>query len=166
MKLESQVTSLEISKKLKELGVKQQSLFRWVKGEMEFGYEGEWSIKEGENYFIFDHILSYEIEDIYLEPDLPYDSGMSEEQFVKWEKERKAGWRRMRKAMCSAFTVAELGNLLRIAGPEATIKAYGDLHGFSGTGSIGSIGMLWLLTEPDRLAKMLIYLIENKLIEL
>lgn len=66
----------------------------------------------------------------------------------------------------SAFTVVELGSLLKEAGPEATIRAYGDLHGFNGTGSIGSIGILRLLTEPDRLAKMLIYLLENKLITL
>ena len=34
MKLESQVISLEIAKKLKELGVKQESLFSWYKFEL------------------------------------------------------------------------------------------------------------------------------------
>lgn len=33
MKLEDQVTSLELSKKLKEIGVKQESLFYWVDNE-------------------------------------------------------------------------------------------------------------------------------------
>ena len=56
MKLENQVTNLELSRKLKELGVKQESLFWWVRGEMNYGYEGEWSIKEGDNYFLFDEV--------------------------------------------------------------------------------------------------------------
>ena len=42
MKLENQVVSLELAKKLKELGVKQESLFWWVK---EYGY----SIMDGAN---------------------------------------------------------------------------------------------------------------------
>lgn len=37
MKLEQQVTSLELSKKLKELGVKQDSLYRWWQEEKNFG---------------------------------------------------------------------------------------------------------------------------------
>lgn len=37
MKLESQITSLEISKRLKELGVKQESLFWWNEGDSPAG---------------------------------------------------------------------------------------------------------------------------------
>lgn len=38
MKLEQQITSLEISKKLKELGVKQESLFVWFDDKVELHY--------------------------------------------------------------------------------------------------------------------------------
>lgn len=64
----------------------------------------------------------------------------------------------------SAFDPSELGEVFKEAGAEKMIKAYGDLFGFKGTGSIGAIGMIRLLTEPDRLGEMWCYLKENKLI--
>jgi len=39
MKLEDQVCSLELAKKLKELGVKQESYWSWLKGDADYGDE-------------------------------------------------------------------------------------------------------------------------------
>lgn len=41
MKIEDQVVSLELAKKLKELGVKQKSLFTWIK---DFHTNNEWKV--------------------------------------------------------------------------------------------------------------------------
>jgi hypothetical protein len=51
MKLEDQVISLELAKKLKELGVKQESLFRWQEWR-DLGYQGKghpfvWCLEPG-----------------------------------------------------------------------------------------------------------------------
>jgi hypothetical protein len=135
MKLEQQVCSLDLAKRLKELGVKQESVFHWI-SEPRKGRKRT-HVNPYRKSLGYHWVVSYDIE---KGVGVDFDTAFS------------------------AFAVAELGFLLKKAGPEATIKAYGDLHGFKGTGSIGSIGMLWLLTEPDRLAKMLIYLVEYKLI--
>ncbi|MEA2240294.1 MAG: hypothetical protein QOC81_5018 [Thermoanaerobaculia bacterium] len=51
MKLEDQVCSLDFAKKLKELRVKQESLFRWQEwrelGERAKGYPFEWQLEPG-----------------------------------------------------------------------------------------------------------------------
>jgi len=125
MKLEDQVCSLELAKKLKELGVKQESLFRWNEGD---GIEDR---------------LEY----------IPAFSNKTHE-------------------LVSAFTVAELGEMLP-----------GNTSGLYFVTQKGLMGNSWYVdaltvvghskvclttaeTEADARAKMLIHLIENKLITL
>jgi len=129
MELEKQVCSLDLAKKLKELGVKQESLFyHW-----QFVNEDT-----GRNIY----------------------AGISE-----WKRERKingAYWVNI----ASAFTVAELGEWL----PEnildkGTIVYYKDgEQWYVETNPVSNVG-LWEDTEANARAITLIYLIENKLVE-
>lgn len=118
MDLEKQVCSLELSQKLKELGVKQESLFWWV-------------ISLTTNYHI-----SYTGGDTNLLPTKRND-------------------------FFSAFTVAELGEILKKANCQITS------HYVGGKGWLCDMSN-WPLyvekTEADARAKMLIYLLENKII--
>lgn len=134
MKLENQVVSLEIAKKLKELGLKQESLFHWE---------------------VFDGpINSPEI----VTKTYPKTVQNNMDYF-------------------SAFTVAELGEMLPISIDGAlldTRKANGwyirykrdnDVIVPSG-GKYAEAPFIgeWQETEADARGKMLIYLLENKLI--
>lgn len=140
MKLEDQVCSLDLANRLKELGVKQESLFGWYKV-----WRGASDSSTGRN--------------IYEWQLMPYEEGDKVNEFA------------------AAFTVAELGMML----PQ-TISDDED----------GSVFQLYVIkkddgwyvsyryeypkhdyasiyveeapTEADARAKMLIYLIENKLI--
>ena len=138
MKLEDQVTSLELSKKLKELGVEQESLWCWVckRGRKWTSEEDHWFLHETESSY------NYKGND-----------------------------------KCSAFTVAELGEMLpnninenfRIY--HLKLRNYGDSFGIAYELDNDEEDN-WMLhdeietTEANARAKMLIYLIENKLIEL
>lgn len=125
MKLEQQVTSLEISKRLKELGVKQESYF-WYRA---------FTDKDEQLYFVLGH----------------HDSqAMFQRDY-------------------SAFTVAELGEIL----PEfvESYKSHDEgFNWFCRKFEEGDILKYTALenadTEADARGKMLIYLLENKLITL
>jgi len=119
MKLEDQACSFELAKKLKELGVKQDSYFCWI-------------ISENANRFV---IQKDELDGT---------------QAFEW----------------SAFTVAELGEML----PNGICSFKGNVGwrwectaDLNGDGYITSSGGE---TEADVRAKMLIYLLENRLMEL
>jgi hypothetical protein len=121
MKLENQVCSLELSKKLKELGVKQESLFWWF----------------------CDGSQAHRI--IYGNTDVP---------MTKY-------------TLHSAFTVAELGELLPLF-VDTSKNDKGEYY----TETIASVlgwkddQVFFEKTEAGARAKMLIYLLENKLITL
>lgn len=137
MKLEQQCVSLELAKKLKELGVKENSYFRWqVWTDIETGRKKKQLVRPGE----------YNFGDAF-----------------------------------PAFTVAELGEMLpsevhfftSIKNPKRRKNAQHIhfFHGrdwavnYTGGGAIDNYTQCGE-TEADVRAKMLIYLIENKLITL
>lgn len=110
MKLENQVCSLDLAKRLKELGVKQNGLYHWI------------TYKK-------------------IKPSLCFGTPVTDRDF-------------------SAFTVAELGEML----PETEL--------IRDTKVLGQWGCDFMShrtfgdTEADTRAKMLVYLLENKLITL
>jgi len=124
MKLEKQVISLELAKKLKKLGFKQESLFWWF----------EYKDKQGNIYNISDRHKSLE---------RPKGAILTDDN----------------KIVCSAFTVAELGELL----PNNFTHR---IHKWKNKGFSFYIDdkIIETETEADIRAKMLIYLIENKLL--
>ena len=133
MELENQVTSLEPSKKLEKLGVKQESLFYWDEDELvaktalgftTFGCEGP----GGESNW-------YDLEEA------------TDELF-------------------SAFTVAELGEILYKAHIDDFKKAYLVVMDLSEESMIDVQMAHNLMVQPDISAGMLIYLLENKLLTL
>lgn len=153
MKLENQVCSLDCAKRLKELGIKQESLVYWLNIQhcvhMKVKEDG-YTLQEDENgQPIVDKI------DYRIELGNPF----------AWNIDKDNCW--------SAFTVAELGEML----PEEYISCKTQ-----GSKKDGICREYWLCyeeidgcdtektqmeeTEADARAKMLIYLIENKLMEI
>ena len=119
MTIENQVSGLELSKRLKELGVKQESYFVWID-----------SLKG--------------LDSVVARVDNPHET----------------------RILCSAFTVAELGEMLPIF-----INGMPIRHRQGGTTiehRDGDGQLVWGTemekTEADARAKMLIYLLEKGLI--
>lgn len=108
MTLESQVCSLELSKRLKELGVKQESLFYWNQG-------------------------------------IVCDSSF-----------------KVIPEACSAFTCGELGELIKKANNVDIHIAFMEVTG----GITSRTETVRLMLDIEKLTKMLVYLLENKLITL
>lgn len=115
MRLEDQVCSLELAKKLKELGVKQEGAFYWI-GKLPFDGLGK---------------RYYELERGFL----PNDDDV-----------------------CSAFTVAELGEMLP---PFWMCKEPNDAY----VGRCNREPHVGAFSEAEFRAKMLIHLIEKGIVK-
>lgn len=122
MKIEQICTSLTISRRLKELGVKQESYFSWVK----YMYKG------GSDFRLEQNRMSDESE--------KYD--------------------------CSAFTASELGIYLpnTINGKDFFVDRFHDLWLY-GYFDIYEDDKNYQKTEADARGELLIWLIENNLID-
>lgn len=157
MRLEDQVCSLELAKRLKKLGVKQESYFCYVKVDVpNETYSTQSEAKEWGEFFI----VSFKLEKkVYFE-----DKNDFEPQRVVsygcgccfWDLEVKEHY--------SAFTVAELGEMLPLwwdSGKREDKDYICRVFEKNVTNTHHSFGS----SEADARAKMLIYLIENGLIK-
>ena len=142
MILEDQVCSLELAKKLKELGVKQdkKGLFTWVKA-LYLNDREEWQLWS-----------KWEIE---------YEGDMDLDQEQEWYAaftvaelgEMLPNWNRRLKTICSYFD-NEAPKHERVGAEIGLRDEFEENHGHTHKAD----------TEADARAKMLIYLIENKLL--
>ena len=151
MKLEKQVCSLELAKKLKELGVKQDSHFYWRETyhtEEHNNGDGTWD-KEG----IFGG--EYRV--------MAYPKPRISTADVKWNTN---DLRRLDESEVSAYTVAELGEKLlygeRLFIPVVVV---GKWSVPTNTAPL-IVGDINLFTEADTRALVLIYFLENNLIKI
>lgn len=147
MNLGKQVCSLELAKELKELGVKQESLFYWRK---QYSYIED-----------FEKDVSYgEFGDYWIEflPKPRYETSNV-----------KSNWKdlqHLNETEYSAFTVAELGEMLPpfAKGELLSPIPFRTLGETSWRVDLDDEGAIITDTEADCRAKMLIYLIRNQLI--
>ncbi len=159
MKLEQQVCSLDLAKRLKELGVRQESLFYW-----RLGYHTSEKFDKGVSLGK-EGIISDKYELTY-DPKPRYTTAN-----VKWNQRDLAI---LEESEVAAFTVAELGEMLPTARGFSylvTVKSRVSktkhfwkcfyFHAEEG----GEIDAVMADTEADARAKMLIYLLENKLLQ-
>jgi hypothetical protein len=140
MKLEQQVCSLELAKRLKELGVKQESHFYWIK---DFDGEQGWCvIGIGEQCGDLDDYFPFTIE----------NADLTQTEYY------------------AAFTVAELGEMLpwRLLQSNLTITRGVHWEVFYDDATVDTLNGYQNIqtadTEANARAKMFIYLLENNLL--
>lgn len=160
MNLEDQIVNLELSKKLKELGVEQNSLFYWTKPKDKFWREDD---KKYNDFNVYINTSRYPYFDINYKSITIHGCGCCEESEDSPE-------------FFSAFTVAELGEMLPYFVIENQYRLnfyknedgyfcdyinihYGHSYKFENTN-------LNFKSEADSRASTLICLIENKLMEI
>lgn len=140
MNLKDQVCSLELAKKLKELGVKQKSLWWWVDGKVEKDKKSE---REWKAEYDCPDINSTCRQDCSK---CKYSSIINHEVY-------------------SAFTVAELGEMVSLWLGVYTVKEHWSDNKLWWNCYIPNYNQpLLASTEANARAKMLIYLIEKKLL--
>lgn len=147
MNIEDQVCSLELARKLKKLGIKQESLVFWLKIQSVVHFK-----RNEKNECEFDENGGVIVENIEYE----YQLGNPYAQYVSKYVSKEDCW--------SAFTVAELGEMLpeevdtfkgnRDWKWECSFHRGNNYHNKSGAN-----------IEADARAKMLIFLLENNLME-
>ena len=151
MKINQQTSNLELSKKLEKLGMKQESHWYW------------------ESYYL---------------PEITRDrhNNIIDSKYIRYIGDKRpvirSGFLTSKLKYYSAFTVAELGEMLPMkietVDDEGWIYMSKAGNGYTvGYGFAQGQGITWLHgllfdadTEADARAKMLIYLLENKLITL
>lgn len=137
MTLENQVCSLELAKKLFDLEVAQESLFCWE--EYEYGTHEEWKIIPTSEATPANYFSAFTVAELGEMLPKGYVSGIS-----FYEDESKH-------AICHWYQVDTSGALIPELEENVNIKAP--------TGEFFKAN-----TEADARAKMLVYLLENKLI--
>lgn len=164
MELKDQVCSFELAKRLKELGVKQESYFYWYQND----YDEKWQVVAAEQFMC----------DCDYEPESMHGCDIRD---IAAERVGGPG-KYDPDAVCSAFTVAELGELLPreiVAAGKVYDRAwvqYTNKAGARGSHDVSYMkwadgDLNWCFnvrgdTEADARAKMLIYLLENGLLTL